>query len=87
MPLLELLNHYKHRWPIEIFFKESKKKLGLDDYQIRSEKSIKRYLLIMMIKYVYCGLEVSEDTLKFSNGLKNARAQLESEKITIIHYR
>ena len=71
MPLLELLNHYKHRWPIEIFFKESKKKLGLDDYQIRSEKSIKRYLLIMMITYVYCGLEVSEDTLKFSNGLKN----------------
>ena len=34
----------------------------------------------MMITYVYCGLEVSEDTLKFSNGLKTARAQLEAEK-------
>ncbi|WP_242964609.1 transposase [Clostridium beijerinckii] len=38
---MELLNHYKHRWPIEIFFRESKKKLGLDDYQVRTEKSIK----------------------------------------------
>ncbi|GEQ23455.1 hypothetical protein CBU02nite_39610 [Clostridium butyricum] len=85
MSLLELLNHYKHRWPIEIFFRESKKKLGLDDYQIRSEKSIKRYLLIMMITYVYCGLEISKDTLKFSNGLKTARAQLEAEKITFIY--
>ncbi|MCE5221314.1 MAG: transposase [Clostridium sp.] len=85
MSLWELLNHYKHRWPIEIFFRESKKKIGLDDYQIRSEKSIKRYLLIMMITYVYCGLEVSEDTLKFGNGLKTARSQLEAKKITFIY--
>lgn len=62
-------------------FRESKKKLGLDDYQIRSKKSIKRYLLIMMITYAYCGLEISEDTLKFSNGLKTARSQLEAEKL------
>lgn len=85
MSVLELLNHYTHRWPIETFFRESKKKLGLDDYQIRSEQSIKRYLLVMMITYVYCGLEVSQDTLKFSKGLKTARAQLEAEKITFIY--
>lgn len=81
----ELLNHYRHRWPIETFFRESKKKLGLDDYQIRSEKSIKRYLTIMMITYVYCGLEVSENTLKFNDGLKIARGQLEAEKIAFIY--
>nr|WP_243156758.1 hypothetical protein [Clostridium beijerinckii] len=39
----------------------------------------------MLITYVYCGLEVSEDTLKFSNGLKTARAQLKAEKITFIY--
>ena len=39
----------------------------------------------MMITYVYCGLEVSEDTLKFSDALKTARVQLESEKITFIY--
>ena len=69
----------------QTFFRESKKKLGLDDYQVRSEKSIKRYFLIMMLTYIYCGLEVSEDTLKFSTGLKNARANLEAEKITFIY--
>jgi hypothetical protein len=87
MSTLELLNHYKHRWPIETFFRESKKKLGLDDYQIRSEQSIKKYLLVMRITYVYCELEVSEGTLKFSNGLKTARTQLEAEKITFIYER
>lgn len=85
MSIIELLNHYRHRWPIETFFRESKKKLGLDDYQVRSEKSIKRYFLIMMLTYIYCGLEVSEDTLKFNTGLKNARANLEAEKITFIY--
>lgn len=34
--------------------------------------------------YVYCGLEVSEGTLKFSNGLKTARTQLGAEKINFI---
>ncbi|OPJ54530.1 IS701 family transposase [Clostridium oryzae] len=87
MSVLDLLNHYRHRWPIETFFRESKKKLGLDDYQVRSEKSIKRYFLIMMITYAYCGLEVSTDTLKFSEGLKTARVQLESEKISFIYER
>lgn len=39
-----MLNHYVHRWPIETFFRESKRYLGLDDYQIRSERSIKSIL-------------------------------------------
>lgn len=39
----------------------------------------------MMITYDYCGLEVSADALKFSNGLKTTRAQLEAEKITFIY--
>lgn len=80
----DLLNHYAHRWPIETFFRESKKKLGLDDYQIRSHRGIKRYFIMLMLTYVYCGLEVSCDTLKFSDGIKIARKQLEVEKITLI---
>lgn len=41
----------------------------------------------MMISYVYCGLEVYEDTSKFSDGLKNARTQLEYKKISFIYER
>lgn len=48
-----LLNRYVHRWPIEIFFRESKRRLGLDDYQIRSERGIKRYFILLMLTYVY----------------------------------
>lgn len=82
--LEDLLNHYAKRWPIETFFRESKKKLGLDDYQVRSHRSIQRYFLILMLTYVYCGLEASGETLKFSNGIKVARKQIELEKITLI---
>ena len=42
----ELLIHYKNRWPIETFLHETKKHLGLDDYQVKSNLSIKRYFIL-----------------------------------------
>ena len=80
----ELLNHYKHRWPIETFFRETKKYLGLNHYQVRSSCSIKRYFLLLMMTYVYCELEVSDSTLKFGNGLKIARNQAKKEQVSWI---
>ena len=80
----ELLNHYKHRWPIETFFRETKKHLGLNHYQVRSSCSIKRYFLLLMMTYVYCELEVSDSTLKFSSGLKIARNQAKKEQVSWI---
>ena len=32
----EILDTYTKRWPIELFFRQSKSKLALDSYQIRS---------------------------------------------------
>lgn len=32
----EILDTYSRRWPIELFFRQSKGKLALDKYQIRS---------------------------------------------------
>jgi len=78
----ELLNHYKHRWPIETFFRETKKYLGLNHYQVRSNRSINRYFLLLMMTYVYCELEVSNNTLKFSVGLKNARNQAKKDQVS-----
>jgi hypothetical protein len=80
----ELLSHYKHRWPIETFFRETKKHLGLNHYQIRSNRSIKRYFLLLMITYVYCELEVSDDALNFSSGLKIARNEAKKEQVSWI---
>ena len=39
----EILDTYSRRWPIELFFRQSKGKLALDKYQIRSRKGIQRY--------------------------------------------
>lgn len=80
-----ILNHYVCRWPIETFFRESKRYLGLDDYQVRSEKGIKRFFILLMLTYVYCGLEVSDNTLNFSNGLKNARMETRQGQIAWIY--
>lgn len=80
----ELLNHYKHRWPIETFFRETKKYLGLNHYQVRSARSIHRHFLLLMITYVYCELEVSNSKLNFGIGLKNARRQSKKEQVSWI---
>ncbi|WP_349292279.1 transposase [Thermoanaerobacterium thermosaccharolyticum] len=34
-----ILNYYNQRWPIEIFFRQTKNNLGLNTYQVRSTKS------------------------------------------------
>ena len=80
-----LLNHYVHRWPIEIFFRESKRRLGLDDYQVRSERSIRTYFILLILTYVYCELEVSGGTLNFSKGLKIARKEVRRNQVAWIY--
>lgn len=80
----ELLLHYKHRWPIETFFRETKKHLGLDDYQVRSSRSVNRYFLLLMLTYTYCEMEVSNETLSFGARIKTTRNQLTKERVTWI---
>lgn len=82
---IDILNHYIHRWPIEIFFRESKRYLGLDDYQVRSERGIKKYFVLLMLTYTYCELEVSGNSLSFSKGIKSARKEVQQCKIAWIH--
>ena len=42
------------RWPIELFFRQSKSKLALDKYQLRSRQGIQRYWLIMSLVHFLC---------------------------------
>jgi len=50
----EILETYTKRWPIELFFRQSKSKLALDKYQIRSRLGIQRYWLIMSLVHYLC---------------------------------
>ena len=73
---LNILTQYTDRWAIEPFFRDCKSYLGLDGYQVRSERSIKRYLAIMIINYTYCKL-YSNESYHFNTGFKLAQNNLQ----------
>ena len=54
LPTDEILSYYVCRWSIEIFFRQCKDKLALDNYQIRSSKGIQRYWLLMSLAHYIC---------------------------------
>ncbi|KGM98635.1 hypothetical protein Z961_12540 [Clostridium haemolyticum NCTC 8350] len=65
---LDIIFKYTDRWAIEPFFRDCKNYLGLDSYQVRSERSILRYLTIMFITYTYCKLYSSKTLQSLKNG-------------------
>lgn len=81
----QILNHYLKKWPIEIFFRETKQKLGFDKYQIHTVKGIKRYTYLLMLTYLYCELEVQSKSLGFSKGLSKCRNEVKQFEITWIY--
>lgn len=62
----QLLNHYTNRWPIEVFFREGNRRLGMKQCQAHSLKAVIRYQYIVMLCYIFCGLEFQEGVLGFS---------------------
>jgi len=80
----DILTQYTDRWAIEPFFRDCKSYLGLDGYKIRSERSIHRYLRIMIINYTYCKL-YSNGSYHFNTGLKLAQNDLKKSKILWIY--
>ena len=81
---LELLIQYTDRWAIEPFFKDCKTYLGLDGYQVRSERSINRYLTIMLINYTYCKMYCN-NSYHFNTGYKFAKKHLQKSKVIYIY--
>ena len=81
---IEILNHYIDRWAIEPFFRECKSYLGLNGYQVRSEKIISRYLIIMIISNIYCKL-YRNTTCHFHTGYKEAKKDLQKNKVIYIY--
>lgn len=47
----QILKHYLNRWPIETFFRETKRRLGFDKYQIHTIKGIKRYMYLLSLPF------------------------------------
>lgn len=82
---LDILTQYTDRWSIEPFFRDCKTCLGLNGYQVRSEKGIRRYLLLIIITYTYCKL-YSNESYHFNTGFKLAQKKLKRSKVTQIYH-
>ena len=80
----EILDTYRRRWPIELFFRQSKGKLALDKYQIRSRKGIRRYWLIMSLVHYLCCMH-SEQYCTFEEGYRYFQKQRKTEQLTNRH--
>ena len=80
----EILNTYVERWPIEIFFRQSKGKLAFNRYQIRTSKGIRRYWLLMSLAHLICCTGTGK-CLPFEKGYAIFQKQLRAEKIEYIY--
>ncbi|WP_407690194.1 transposase [Salibacterium qingdaonense] len=49
----KILLFYAERWNIETFFQETKDKLYMGDYRLRSLFAIKRYMLVLQLAYTF----------------------------------
>ena len=76
----EILDKYIARWPIEIFFRQSKGKLAFDQYQIRSAQGIRRYWLLMSLAHLICCTGTGKK-LPFEEGYAFFQKQIQIERI------
>jgi hypothetical protein len=79
-----ILEYYSKRWPIEIFFRQTKNNLGLNTYQVRSTKSIDRLLVLISLTYIYCSIQENADD-SFSKGLIICRDDVKKYNIQWIY--
>lgn len=81
----EILDTYTERCDSELFFRESKRKLALDKYQIRSKTGIQRYWLIMsMVHYMCC--TYNEKYCSFEEGYQYFKQKIKEEQITRLYH-
>lgn len=78
----EILNLYVTRWNIEVYFRDCKSKLAINQYQIRSFKSIKRFWLIASLGYLLACLE--SERFCFSDGFHLISRILCREQVSFI---
>ena len=81
----EILDTYTKRWPIELYFRQSKDKLGLDKYQIRSQQGIQRYWLIMSLVYFMCCMNDGRYHA-FEDGYRYFQNKLKAERLTNLYH-
>lgn len=77
----EILRIYTERWSVEVFFRNSKMQLKLEQYQIRKKQAITRFLLLIMITYAYCNQLLIDNSNSLDISRKIARAEIKTKYV------
>lgn len=80
----EILDRYAGRWPVEVFFRQSKDKLAFDRYQIRSSKGIRRYWLLMSLAHLIACTGCGE-TMSFEEGYAYIYSHIQEERLRFVY--
>lgn len=62
----EVKERYKHRWPVEEFYRAIKQYLGFEDCQCRNEVAVRNHINLTFLGYVV--LEVIKESSGFTHG-------------------
>lgn len=72
----DIISFYLKRWDIETAFRYQKENLGLDQYQMRKFKGIKRFWYLIYLAHNYLALKLFK-----SNEFSNLGSVIRSEKV------
>lgn len=73
-----IVTYYSKRWPIELFFRQTKGNLGFETYQVRSEKAFTRLWVLLSLTHLYCTIGLGKPH-SFGDGLRVVRRQVKVE--------
>jgi hypothetical protein len=77
-------SYYSKRWPIEIFFRQSKNNLGFDTYQVRSATAFIRLWTLLGWTHLYCTTGLGQPC-PFGNGLRTVRKQIQLDRLQFVY--
>lgn len=79
-----IASYYAKRWPIEIFFRQSKTNLGFDTYQVRSAKAFIRLWILLAWTHLYCTIGLGSPC-PFGDGLRSVRKQVQRDRLQFVY--
>ena len=80
-----ILDSYLERWSIEVFFRQAKQCLALDQYQIRSSLGIRIFWILMSAAHLFCALATSHP-MPFQDAFAAMQKLIAVERISFIYH-
>jgi len=80
----QILDIYVERWPIEVFFRQSKNVLAFDKVQLRSARGIRRFWLLMSLSHFIC-VTSSGSIISFEQGYSFFQNRIIQEQMEFIY--